>query len=121
MLLFEAVKARLGPQAVRLGQRVQSLSPAPQGGWLVDGVLFPLLLLCLGYVARALLDASAAHFFAPSPAATDAARQWVRALRAEGGTNIHLALLEALLAGEPVIALAGLGLGLSIVDRKSVV
>ena len=34
-------------------------------------------------------------------AATDAARQWVRALRAEGGTNINLALLEALADVEP--------------------
>lgn len=34
-------------------------------------------------------------------AAADAARPWVQALRAEGGTNIHLALLEALADVEP--------------------
>ncbi len=55
--------------------------------------------------------------FLPSPLAFRAGRvlPGTRALRYFASATCLLALLEALLAGEPVIALAGLGLGLSIV------
>jgi ubiquinone/menaquinone biosynthesis C-methylase UbiE len=55
--------------------------------------------------------------FLPSPLAFRAGRMLpgTRALRYFASATCILALLEALVAGEPVIALAGLGLGLSIV------
>ncbi len=77
---------------VRLGQRVQSFSPAPQGsGWLVDGVPFGAVLLATPSTEAARLVSQCAH---SAPYAwTVALCDWAasaQALRFEAITTVYL-------------------------------
>jgi squalene-associated FAD-dependent desaturase len=76
---------------VRLGQRVQSLSPAPQGGWLVDGVLFDAVLLATPSTEAARLVSQCAH--TAQCTWTVALCDWAasaQALRFEAITTVYL-------------------------------
>ena len=76
---------------VRLGQRVQSLGPAPQGGWLVDGVLFDAVLLATPSTEAARLVSQCAH--TAQCTWTVALCDWAasaQALRFEAITTVYL-------------------------------
>ena len=76
---------------VRLGQRVQSLGPAPQGGWLVDGVLFDAVLLATPSTEAARLVSQCAH--TAQCTRTVALCDWAasaQALRFEAITTVYL-------------------------------